>query len=89
MTRALLCLGLAAFPLAAPAPSAAQLPTYADDPFRQLDEVLPTPDEIRLASGAPGPNYWQQRADYRIKVALDDQKQGLTGSDDLLQRAAP
>ncbi len=58
-----------------------QLPSYADDPFRQLDEWLPTPGETRLATGAPGPSYWQQRADYDIRVTLDDRKRTLTGSE--------
>ena len=35
--------------------------SYDADPFRQLDEILPTPTETRLASGKPGPQYWQQR----------------------------
>ena len=39
--------------------------TYETDPFRQLDEILPTPTEVRLASGKPGPKYWQQRARLR------------------------
>jgi hypothetical protein len=51
------------------------------DKFRQLDELLPTPNEQRAASGAPGHNYWQQRADYDIKVELDDANQRLTGSE--------
>ncbi|HEX9641033.1 MAG TPA: hypothetical protein VGB13_06945, partial [Candidatus Krumholzibacteria bacterium] len=42
------------------------------DPFRQLEEILPTPNAFRTASGAPGPEYWQQRADYVIEVELDD-----------------
>ncbi|MES1216303.1 MAG: hypothetical protein ABUT20_12380, partial [Bacteroidota bacterium] len=29
--------------------------------FEQLGTVLPTPNEYRTASGAPGPKYWQQR----------------------------
>lgn len=33
---------------------------------------LPTPNERRLASGAPGPEYWQQRVDYAIDATLDD-----------------
>jgi len=33
------------------------------DPFKQIDDLLPTPDDARRASGAPGPGYWQQRAD--------------------------
>ena len=54
-------------------------PTYEDDPFRQLEELLPTANSERTASGAPGEGYWQQRADYEISVALDDKKQSLTG----------
>jgi len=52
---------------------------YPDDPFRQLDEVLPDPNRLRAANGAPGPDYWQQRADYRIAATLDDTKRVLTG----------
>ncbi|MCH2331230.1 MAG: hypothetical protein MK312_06815 [Roseibacillus sp.] len=54
---------------------------YAKDPFRQLDEILPDPNEVRGPNGAPGPEYWQQRADYKIKVVLDDQKQRIIGSE--------
>ena len=54
---------------------------YAKDPFRQIDEVLPDPNEIRAANGAPGPEYWQQRADYKIKVVLDDEEQRISGSE--------
>ena len=55
--------------------------TYEADPFRQLDEILPTPTEVRLASGKPGPKYWQQRADYIISVTLDDQRRRLSGEE--------
>ena len=54
---------------------------YDADPFRQLDEILPTPTESRLASGKPGPAYWQQRADYEISVTLDDMRRRLTGAE--------
>ena len=43
-----------------------------DDPFRQLDELLPTPTDTRTASGAPGHRYWQQQVDYDIDVTLDE-----------------
>ncbi len=49
--------------------------------FAQLGQQLPTPSETRLASGAPGPQYWQQRADYVIDVELDDERQRLIGSE--------
>lgn len=40
--------------------------------FEQLGAILPTPNEYRTASGAPGPKYWQQRCDYDIKCELDE-----------------
>lgn len=59
----------------------AQLPTYEQDPFRQLEEVLPTPNDYRSASGAPGHEYWQQQADYDIEVTLDDENQSISGKE--------
>ena len=50
-----------------------------EDPFRQLDDVLPTPNEARLASGAPGPGYWQQQVDMDIEVTLDAEAHRLVG----------
>ncbi len=49
--------------------------------FEQLEGILPTPNEYRTASGAPGPKYWQQRADYDIKATLDEKALKLTGSE--------
>ena len=49
--------------------------------FEQLGTILPTPNEYRTASGAPGPKYWQQRADYDIKCELDEDKLTLKGSE--------
>ena len=49
--------------------------------FEQLGTILPTPNEYRTASGAPGTKYWQQRCDYDIKANLDEDKQILTGSE--------
>jgi hypothetical protein len=49
--------------------------------FEQLDQTLPTPNSYRTASGAPGPNYWQQRADYDIDVEINDDTQVLTGKE--------
>lgn len=51
--------------------------------FEQLGTILPTPNEYRTASGAPGPKYWQQRCDYAIKCELDEQTNVLTGSETL------
>ncbi|HNA92352.1 MAG TPA: M1 family metallopeptidase, partial [Chitinophagaceae bacterium] len=49
--------------------------------FEQLGATLPTPNEYRTASGAPGPKYWQQRADYDIKCELDEKNLKLTGTE--------
>ena len=40
--------------------------------FEQMGTILPTPNSYRTASGAPGHEYWQQKADYVIDVELDD-----------------
>jgi aminopeptidase N len=56
-------------------------PTYEQDPFRQLDELLPTPSDYRAASGAPGHRYWQQRADYDINVRLVEDRNALIGEE--------
>lgn len=51
-----------------------------EDKFRQLDEVLPTPNVYRNAAGEPGTQYWQQQADYDIKVRLDEDKRRIEAS---------
>src|SRR5258708_38815113 len=49
---------------------ALQGPVVSDtSPFRALP--LPAPNRVRGPSGAPGPDYWQQRADYVIRATLD------------------
>src|SRR5690606_25286287 len=45
--------------------------------------ILPTPNEYRTASGAPGPKYWQQRCDYTIQCELDEKNNLLKGSETL------
>lgn len=52
--------------------------------FEQLDQLLPTPNEYRTGSGAPGPKYWQQRADYVINAELNDDNQSITGAETIL-----
>ncbi len=52
-----------------------------EDVFRQLEELLPTPNDYRTASGAPGSRYWQQKVDYLIDVTLDEQTRRVTGSE--------
>lgn len=59
----------------------AQSKSKPSDKFRQLDELLPTPNEYRTASGAPGHKYWQNRADHVISVELDDERQRIQASE--------
>jgi hypothetical protein len=54
---------------------------YSQTKFAQLDIELPTPNEYRTASGAPGHNYYQQKADYKITLVLDDEKQQIRGEE--------
>jgi hypothetical protein len=49
--------------------------------FEQLGTLLPTPNEQRTASGAPGVRYWQQRVDYDIRCELDESNNRLSGSE--------
>lgn len=53
----------------------------AADKFAQLKEELPTPNTYRIASGAPGHEYWQQKANYVINVVLNDENQTLSGTE--------
>jgi len=73
---ALLCLFVAAS-----SGSAIAKNTVDTDKFRQLEEILPTPNTYRTASGAPGHQYWQQQVDYKINIQLDDKTQTLKGSE--------
>ncbi len=49
--------------------------------FEQMGTILPTPNSYRTASGAPGNEYWQQKADYIIDVELDDENQTVSGQE--------
>ena len=50
-----------------------------ENKFRQMYDLLATPNIYRTASGAPGPEYYQQQADYKIEVELDDKNTKLYG----------
>ena len=80
MLRTFLIFALALSASVAGAQSVQQTRGTWQDKFRQLDEVWPTANDYRAASGAPGHRYWQQKVDYKIKVTLDDAKQKATGS---------
>jgi hypothetical protein len=52
------------------------------DAFRQLeDEDWPSPNRERRATGAPGPDYWQQQVDYDIDIRLDEEEKHLYGTE--------
>lgn len=55
--------------------------TVLDDPLRRLDRAeWPGPNSVRTGAGAPGPDYWQQRADYTIAATLDTATRSLRGT---------
>ena len=51
--------------------------------FEQLGTILPSPNEYRTASGAPGSKYWQQRCDYTIVCELNESARILNGKETL------
>ncbi len=55
--------------------------SYDTNKFSQMYDLLATPNMFRTASGAPGPAYYQQQADYKIDIELDDKKAKLSGSE--------
>ncbi len=52
---------------------------YNQSKFRQMYEEFATPNTYRSASGAPGPDYYQQQADYKMDIELDDKNARLYG----------
>jgi hypothetical protein len=49
--------------------------------FKQMYEEFATPNTYRSASGAPGPNYYQQQADYKMDITLDDKNAKIFGEE--------
>jgi hypothetical protein len=68
----------------APPKAPPPIPTADDSPFRRLE--LPTATLIRTGSGEPGPEYWQQRADYVIRASLDTLAGTVTGQERITYR---
>ncbi|MFY8068238.1 MAG: M1 family metallopeptidase [Flavobacterium sp.] len=54
---------------------------YNENKFRQMYDEMATPNMFRTASGAPGPAYYQQKADYKMNLELDDKNKKLYGSE--------
>lgn len=51
------------------------------DKFRQIYTELPTPNTYRTGGGAPGHQYWQQKADYNMQIRLEDENQRVYGEE--------
>lgn len=51
------------------------------DKFKQMYDLLATPNGYRTAAGAPGPDYYQQQADYQMEVRLDEAQSRLYGKE--------
>jgi hypothetical protein len=73
---------LLALLLAGAVPAAAQQPiapaTRDTSIFAPL-ALFPSPSEFRLGSGAPGPRYWQNRADYDLQAVVDTAQKMVRG----------
>ena len=54
---------------------------YDTNKFSQMYDLLATPNMFRTASGAPGPAYYQQQADYKMNIELDDRNARLSGTE--------
>jgi hypothetical protein len=68
-------------PTTAATTSGSVFDTQRDDPFATTNRIdWPGPNRYRSSSGVPGPDYWQQRADYTIAASLDTAAAQLTGS---------
>ena len=52
---------------------------FSQKKFAQIENLIPTPNEYRNAAGAPGHNYYQQQADYKMELTLEDNTQILRG----------
>lgn len=54
---------------------------YNESSYKELDEILPTPNTYRTAAGAPGKDYYQQKADYDISIELDEPNNRIFGEE--------
>ena len=49
--------------------------------FKQLYDEFATPNMFRTGSGAPGPAYYQQQADYKMDIEINDETAVLSGNE--------
>lgn len=81
MKRFLITVLTIPFALSAQEPQQPKKSEKNPDKFKQMYDLLATPNMYRTASGAPGPEYYQQQADYKIDVELDDRNAKLYGQE--------
>lgn len=79
MSRIKTLFGWAVFMLLMSSTAWAQSDGYNHNKFKQLKDELATPNVYRTAGGAPGHEYYQQKADYDMKITLDDENQRIYG----------
>lgn len=79
MSRIKTLFGWAVFMLLMSSTAWAQSDGYNHNKFKQLKDELATPNVYRTAGGAPGHEYYQQQADYDMKITLDDETQRIYG----------
>jgi hypothetical protein len=76
MKKGLLVLGLLIGHIAV-----SQVNDPQNNKFKQMKDLMATPNVYRTASGAPGHEYYQQKADYKMNITLNDDNQVLTGEE--------
>ena len=52
-----------------------------ENKFKQMYDEFATPNMFRTGSGAPGPAYYQQQADYKMNIELDDKNKKIYGNE--------
>ncbi|QCW99139.1 M1 family metallopeptidase [Aggregatimonas sangjinii] len=87
MTRLKYCFASVLFLFAAVAVAQEEAPKEREgghtnqSKFKQLYEEFSTPNTYRSASGAPGPDYYQQQANYVMNIELDDKNHRIQGDE--------
>ncbi|OUS03414.1 aminopeptidase [Flavobacteriales bacterium 33_180_T64] len=77
-----LCLSIAFLSLNAMAQDQERKPGHTNqNKFKQLYDEFSTPNMYRTGSGAPGPAYYQQQADYKMDIEINDETAVLSGNE--------
>jgi hypothetical protein len=82
LLKSILFFATFAFAQEAKTPSESKTQGHTDtNKFRQMYDLLATPNMYRTAAGSPGPEYYQQQADYKIDIELDDKNSKIFGTE--------